>query len=156
MNKNIVIGIIVLLVAVGGSFYGGMKYAEGQSPRGGFQGGDFANLSAEERQARFGQAGGMGPGGMGVRGGNGLVSGEIISKDEQSFTIKLQDGGSRIVLFSESTTVSKTAPATVSDLAVGEQVVVMGESNQDGSVTAQNVQLGATPRVFTPSDQSSN
>lgn len=143
MSKNIVIGIVILLVVAGGSFYGGMTYAKSQTP----VRGQFGN----------GQPMGNGqlPGGGGMRGGmnGGITFGEIISKDEQSFTVKLQDGGSRIVLFSESTTVSKSTSGATSDLVVGEQVLVTGTSNQDGSVTAQNVQLGAMPRAITPPNQ---
>lgn len=74
------------------------------------------------------------------RGGNGLTASEIISRDDTSMTIKLQDGGSRIVLLSPSTSVSTMSAASSSDLVIGTQVIVTGEGNPDGSMTAQTIQ----------------
>src|SRR3989344_5463964 len=99
MNKTVVSIIAVVIIVGGGAFYGGMKYAESKSPRGRFSQADFQsmqNFSLEERQQRIqefganvGGARGFGRGGMGNRGG--FVAGEIISKDDKSVTVKLQD-----------------------------------------------------------------
>lgn len=53
----------------------------------------------------------------------------------------MQDGSSKIVLFSDKTEINKAAEATKEDLKVGEKVAVFGTENSDGSVTAQNIQL---------------
>lgn len=74
------------------------------------------------------------------------VNGEIISADEKSVTVKLPDGGSKIVILSEKTSINKAAEATKEDLKVGEKVAVFGSENTDGSVTAQNIQLNPQPR----------
>ncbi len=71
----------------------------------------------------------------------GFVTGEILSKDAQSLTLKLRDGGSRIVLISSSTSVEKTASGSLNDLAIGKAISVQGSPNQDGSITAQTIQL---------------
>ena len=95
MNKFIPF-IIAIVVIGGGSFYGGMKYAQSKSSadmRGG-----FANLSPEERHARiqqFGQANGSRGGER--NGGGGSTAGEVLAKDDKSITIKLRDGGSKII-----------------------------------------------------------
>lgn len=73
--------------------------------------------------------------------GRGAVVGEIISQDSKSITVKLQDGSSKIVLLSDSATVSKTESGSKSDLKDGTTVAVFGTTNSDGSVTAQNIQL---------------
>lgn len=142
MNTKIIAGAVIGIIAVGGlSFFAGTKVAS-SDPRGGFGGRDFP-AGAQER---FGQMGQMGPGGMargGVPMGGGFVAGEIISKDERSITVSLQDGGSRIIFLTENTPVSKQTSSSIADLSVGEQVMVTGSTNQDGSVSAQSVQVGA-------------
>ena len=148
MQKNIII-IVAGVIIVGGSFYGGMRYAQGKTPMGGAGRagmGNFANLSPEERQARIQQFGAAGAGGgrggaRGGPGGGGFNMGEILSKDDKSITIKLADGGSKIIFLSASTTVTKSMSGSVQDLTVGTQVNAAGTPNSDGSLTAQSVQI---------------
>ena len=150
MNKLIAIVIVTAVVVGGGAFFGGMKYAESKSPQGRVSQADFQNLqnlSPEERQQRLQElganagAGFRGGAGGGQRGGGGLTAGEIIAKDDKSITVKLSDGGSKIVFLSDSTTISKMTDGTKSDLEIGKQVTVNGSANSDGSVTAQSIQL---------------
>lgn len=77
----------------------------------------------------------------GNRGGFRPVSGEIISQDDKSITVKLTDGSSKIVLLGSSTTINKADTATKSDLVTGKKVAVFGSENSDGSVTASSIQL---------------
>jgi len=119
-----IISIIVLIVVGGGAFYGGMVYGQNQ------------------RKNSFGQQ----VPGTSIRGnrtgaGGGFNSGEIIAKDDKSITIKLLTGGSKIVFFSSSTEVGKFVNGNSSDLVVGQSVSVAGAANQDGSVTAQSIQI---------------
>lgn len=146
MKKNLPIIIALIIVVGAGSFYGGMKYGQSQRPgRGNFA--DFANLTPEQRQQRMQQAGG-GSGRMGGQGGNGATNGEIISKDDKSVTLKLRDGGSKIVFLSDSTEIMRQATGTASDLVVGENLMVTGDANQDGSITAKTMQM--RPKVEIP------
>ncbi len=129
MNKQIILGIVGLLV-IAGAFYGGMTYAKSKIPaRGQFGNGQFV-------------ANGQLPGGD-ARGGmnGGFTSGEIISKDASSITIKMQDGSTKIVLVSGSTQVMKTASGNLSDLINGTNVVITGSTNSDGSITGQSIQI---------------
>lgn len=132
---SIVLVIIVTGALVGGAFYGGMKYGENKTTQG----------ISQERQQRFQQMGASTAGAMGGRSGNqagnNFVTGEIISKDDKSITVKLQDGGSKIIFFSDTTEVDKFTMGSSSDLEVGKNVMVTGKTNQDGSITAQSVQL---------------
>lgn len=82
---------------------------------------------------------GTGGGSMGLRAG--FIAGEIISRDDKSVTVKLNDGGSRIVFLSESTKVIKSADAALVDLESGSKIFANGMPNQDGSITAQSIQL---------------
>ena len=153
MNKLISIVIAVSVAVGGGAFYGGMKYAQSQASPGRLSHADFQNLrnlSPEERQQRLQQFSANGGGSRGSLGGNrgaggGFVSGEVISKDDKSITLKLQDGGSKIIFFSGSTGVTKSAIGTTTDLVVGKNVSVTGIANPDGSLTAQSIQLRSQP-----------
>jgi hypothetical protein len=85
-------------------------------------------------------------GGIGARGsrggiGGGFISGEVVSKDDTTITLKLKDGGSKIVFLSGSTEIMKSTQGTAQDISVGTQVSANGTSNSDGSVTAQMVQI---------------
>ena len=139
MNPKIAGVIAIVVIIGGGAFYGGMTYA--QMSRGGSGGGNFTNLSPEERQARFAgngtPTGTRGPGGM----GGGFTAGGIISKDETSITIKMQDGSTKIILVGSSAQIMKSAAGTVNDLTVGTQVTITGSANSDGSLTAESVQI---------------
>ena len=138
MNKNITNIIIAVIIAGGASFYAGMHYAQSKT----VAPANFANMTPEEQQALRGQFG-NGAGGTrgGTRAGNTGASGEIISKDTTSITVKLRDGGSKIVFLSGTTPIMKTASGTPADLYVGAQINAMGTTNPDGSITAQTVQI---------------
>ena len=149
MNKLIPVVIAVAVVVGGGAFFGGMKYAESKNPRSRVSQADFQNLqnlSPEERQQRLQElganAGGFrGGSGGGQRSGGGFASGEILSKDDKSITVKMRDGGSKIVFLSDSTEISKLSEGAMSDLEIGKSITVTGTANSDGSVTARTIQL---------------
>lgn len=134
--KKIIVPIVVLLVVAGGAFFGGMKYGESKNQIGsnskGFQ--NFQNLGAN--------ASGTLPGGqLNNRSGSNFVQGEIIAKDEKSITVKISDGGSKIIFYSDTTEVDKFTTGTPSDLEIGKTVSITGKTNDDGSITAQSIQL---------------
>ena len=137
-NKQILTTIIVALVVGGASFYGGMRYQ--QMRRGNFAG-------------QFAQGGNFrGANGTGAPRGNGggfmPVNGEIISSDDKTMTVKLQDGSSKIVILSDSTNINKAESGSKTDLTAGTKVLVFGQTNSDGSVTAQSVQLNPMGGMF--------
>lgn len=132
--------VIAIIIAGGLGFFGGMKYGQSRGSVVGrnFQMGRGANLQGN----RNGPAGG------------GLVNGEILSQDEKSVTVKLRDGGSKIIFFSDSTSIGKTADGAKTDLGVGKSITVTGSANSDGSVTAQSIQIRpATPAPTPSADQ---
>jgi hypothetical protein len=141
-KKNIIITAILVVVVGAGAFFGGTVYEKSSLTKAGLlRGGN--NLGNRQGQGEQGQNQGR-PGGAGFNrgaGGGDFATGQIISKDDKSITIKIQDGGSRIVFFSDSTTVGKSTQGTAADLNTGEQVMVNGKSNPDGTVTAQNIQI---------------
>lgn len=133
-NQNTLIITILLVVLVGGgAFFAGMKFQQSK-------GRQFANGQLGGRITGQGQAQG------GNRTGFRPVNGDIISTDDKSITVKMTDGSSKIVLVSQTTVINKASSATKEDLKVGEKVAVFGQSNTDGSVTAQNIQLNPVLR----------
>ncbi len=133
MKNNVIVTAALVAILFGaGGFVGGMKYS--QSKRGNFmmQFGDGTGA-----RVRFGRQNGA-P----VRGGFRPVTGEILSTDDTSITVKLPDGSSKIIFLSGSTTINKASAGTQADLKTGERVSVFGTENNDGSITAQNIQLG--------------
>lgn len=134
MKKSVISTIVVALVVGIGGFFGGIQYSKMKSPFGN----KSQNLSAANRQARLERGGAFG----GARTGQGgSAFGDIISKDDKSLTIKLRDGGSRIIIYSPETTVEKFVSGVQSDLEIGKSIIVSGKTNTDGSVTAQSIQL---------------
>ena len=135
MQKNILITIILVAVVGGGAFFGGMKYQQSKQQT------SFGQFRNGQRT--------LGAGGQqqnGARAGGGQIVGEIIGQDDKSITVKLQNGSSKIVLLSDTTTINKAAEGTKSDLKIGERVGVFGTSNADGTLVAQNVQLNPMVR----------
>ena len=139
MNKKIVFVIVGIIVLVG-VFYGGMSYGQSKATT-------AANAAlTTTRGGQFGiNRGNRGNGG-------GFVSGQIISKDATSITIKLMDNGmtsngttnpsgSKIIFLDSSTMITKTTSGSATDLATGTQVSVAGTTNSDGSVTARSIQI---------------
>ena len=92
--------VVVSIVAAGLGFGGGYLYGQSQRP-------SFQNLTAEQRQALGGQfrngAGFLGRQGADGQAAGSLVSGEILSLGDKQLTIKLRDGGSKLVFVAEST-----------------------------------------------------
>lgn len=134
MKNPVVIAIVVAVIIGVLAFFGGMKYQ--QTVRGNFRAGQFGGNGNYMMQG--GQRGGGPNGGRGA--GFRPAIGEIISSDDKSITVKMDDGSSKIVLVSDSTTINKTDPGSKTDLKVGTKVGVFGQDN-NGTVTAQNIQI---------------
>lgn len=140
MKKIVPIALLILITS-GASFFVGMEY---QKKKIGFTPNDFQNmrnLSPEDRQNFAQNRGGEDGARFGRTAGAGFVTGEIINKDDQSLTIKLADGGTKIVFFSDTTTINKMAEGVKDDLQNGENIIVNGSANDDGSLTAESIQL---------------
>lgn len=145
MTKNNLLMMIVVAIVVGAlSFYGGTLY---QKNKGG-------NFTARQFQNGTRPSGAQGRNGI-AQGGR-PVSGEIVSVEKNTITIKTQDGSSKIVIYSDSTKINKTLEGTKEDLKVGEQVMVIGQEGTDGTVTAQSVSVGGNILRGMPSRQPQN
>ncbi len=137
MNNKIVLIVLTAVIVGGAAFFGGMKYGESAgSQMANIQGVRDRGFGGGNASSTFGRRGGMGLPGQG-----GFTGGQIIAKDDKSITVQLMGGGSKIIFFSGSTMIMKSATGTPDDLAVGAQVVATGSANSDGSVTASSLQL---------------
>ncbi len=144
-NQTLVGFVIALIVIGGGSFYGGMQYQKSKTPSfaGGFN-------RAGMMQGAYGGASG-GTRGAGRVANGGFASGDVLSKDDKSITIKLRTGGSEIILLSDKTQVVKADQGAVSDISVGQALTLTGTPNSDGSLTAESIQIRpAVPAQTTP------
>ena len=130
-----VIGALIGVFLLGG-VAGHYAVPSGQSQEGGR--GQWAGREGGQR----------GPGmGRGQR-GPGFAAGEVIAKDETSITVKAQDGSTKIILVTESTEVMNATKGTITDVTVGQNVMVNGAPNQDGSVTAQSLNIRPAGMAF--------
>ena len=132
-NIMLIVGFVVVAVV---SFYAGGSILGSKSP-----------VASPTGPGQFGQ-------GRGMRAGGGNVFGQIIAKDASSITVEIKTPagpngttpattgtGSKIVFYTDTTTVTKTTAGTAKDLTIGTNVVVAGTANSDGSVSATSVQI---------------
>jgi hypothetical protein len=150
MKKTwIVVGVLVLVVAVGGgAFWAGMSYGKSQArqditglmqERFGARGGQFPEGSQLPEGGQFPGGGQLPQGGQvdttqfggGIRGTIQAVEGDtlVINTDEGTIKVKTTD----------TTMIEKNMSVGVGDLEVGETVVVSGPQNEDGTVTARSI-----------------
>ena len=127
MKNNVFSFILIAVISLGVGFYAGSFYQKNQQQSRFSQFGT-RNFSAQNQGRRFG---------MGIR----PISGQIIKKENDSITVKTQNG-TRIVFFTDKTNIVKTTKTKIEDLKENETVFIVGQENSDGSITAQNIQIG--------------
>lgn len=134
MKQGILIPVFIFLILAtgGGAFFGGIKYQQSKSPQSLRQFGQGLNGFNARLTPGQGRTAGA---------SFRPVNGEILSADDKSITVKLTDGSSKIVIFSDKTVINKATAVQKSDLKTGDKVTVLGSANSDGSVTAQSIQL---------------
>lgn len=139
MDKRARIAIIVaaLLALMAISFYCGTLVSS-LGRRGGMMGSGPGG--------QFGGTGGTGTTNTAAKKATGAsyIMGEILSIDDSSLTVKLMNGGSKIVIFGTSTEVGKFTTGAFSDLSAGQSVMINGNATADGSITAKSIQIRPT------------
>jgi hypothetical protein len=137
-NERIIFIVLIVLVAAG-AFFGGMQYGKAGANN------QLNRFNRGTNGRQFGNGNGVSARGQTV------VSGDILSSGDNTLTVKLTDGSSKIVILSGNTAISQNATASASDLKNGERVMVIGTQNSDQSVTAQNIQIN--PQFRGPGQQ---
>lgn len=120
LNLLSVVGLLIVVGIV--SFWGGSRYQKSKVPN--FRGGQQMRLNNNR------------PGGQGV------INGEITAVDDNSITVKTMDGSSQIILLSSSTIYKKMADGGKSDLSIGKKVMVTGNKDNSGSISAGQISIG--------------
>jgi len=141
MKKTYILIAVVVIVGAG-VFYGGFRYGQSKNSAANFSMFGLQNMTPEQRQQRSGSNNFPAGRSNGVNGQNGtFLNGEIISRDNNSITVKLPDGGSKIIFISDATSINKSTVGAVADLETGKQITINGSANSDGSITAQFIQI---------------
>jgi hypothetical protein len=138
---KIILGIVVVLLVTGASFYGGMVYGKSQAQA----------AIAARRQGAFPGGGANGqftgqPGANGRTGGQGGTFGQIDSIGDGVLVIKDNNGQQTQVKVTDTTLIEKQAAVKLTDLKTGETVIVSGSKGTDGVITARSVQVAPAGR----------
>jgi len=145
-NSVVVIGVLLVIVAVGaGSFWAGMRAGENrliQDPARLFQqmrgeGGQFPG--------QFREMVGTPPPGVEAAPFGGGIMGTIEAVEGDTLVVSTEEGEVRVQT-TDTTLIEKNMAVGVEDLEAGEQVVVSGSQNDDGSVTARSIRSFETPQ----------
>lgn len=132
MKKRTIIFILILMVSVSISFIFGTIYSKNKQK---------ANFPGAIMQSGNFSGSGYGINRINRNSVGNILNGEILSKDDTMITLKSKDGGSKIIFFSNLTKVSKTIDAVIDDLKTGNNIIVSGKTNSDGSVMAESIQI---------------
>jgi len=144
----VVIGVLLVIVAVGGgSFWAGMRVGENrviQDPARFFQrlrgqGGQFPGMVGTPQAGFPGAVGTPQPGGEAGRMGGGVM-GTIKAVEGDTLVVTTEEGEIRVQT-TDTTLIEKSMAVGVGELEVGEQVVVSGSRNDDGSITARSIRV---------------
>ncbi len=126
MSKYFILTGIAIVVVGAASFYGGMQYQN--------------SLRGAGRVNGFGAV-------AGLRGAqNRPVNGEVVSIEHDGLTVKMPDGSTKIINVASETAYTKTASASATEVQVGTKVGIFGQTNSDGSVTAQTISINPAIR----------
>ena len=145
MNRKFLPGRIawVLLLVAAGAFYGGMRFQRTRSTN--IRENFFANRGGADT-AGFG-AGGGGGGGIGGRRGNNM--GRIESIEGNVITVGTQQE-QLMVKVTDATKYLKLVEGKLGDLQVGVNIIVGGERDANGIVSAANIQLAGPVPALVP------
>lgn len=131
MNNKSIIMTIATIILIVAAFFVGKSY-----------GSSHAATATTASRTRGGMAGMTGTytGRAGMAGG--ATIGQVVSMDSSSITVSIPNGGgSKIILYTPTTTVSKTTAGAISDVTVGSTITAIGTANSDGSITATAIQI---------------
>ena len=148
-TPQIVIAGVLGLVLLGGGFATGMTVGRSS--------GTAATAAASPSGAvgRIGQGGAGGRGALGGQGAAGqqLLTGRVLSVNDNSITVEVRQPGaqgasptvtSEIVLIGSSTRIVKTTETEIkaSDLKANDQIQIVGTTDTSGNVSATAIVIG--------------
>ncbi len=138
-NSKKIMYAVVAVIVLAGVFFGGYWLGKKSAPGNKFGGQDFAAM----RNGLGGNFTSSRQNGGADRGMNrgGFTVGTVMSVADNMITLNTQNGGSKVIIYSSSTPVSKTVDGAFGDIKVGDNIMVRGDSATGGPVTAQTIQL---------------
>lgn len=136
--RNLILGVIALVLVAGLSFAAGMRVDRLRNNM-------SYRLQPKFRQniPQFPDGRGMGQGMMLNRGYGGNVIGQVTKVNGNQLTILLSNGNQVVVNLNTNTTYTKTSPANQASLQPGQNVVVSGQADANGSVSAESVRISS-------------
>ena len=150
MSKHVLIGLGILalvILAAGGGFYYGTSVGEARA----------SQARQQLFQQRMRGEGGQFPGPFqapqpGQEGGarlGGSILGTIEAVEGDTVVVSTQEGTLR-VRTTDTTLIEKYSSVGVEGLDIGEQVMISGSRNDDGSVTARSIQTLRQRQLLQP------
>ena len=143
--KKFILPVSLSIVFLIIGFASGVLYQKNQLKKafgnrdGQFQMGESMGNRTSGRNNQNGQGAGTG---LRNGAGSGAIFGEVTKIDDTSFTIKTVDGGSKIILTSDSTAFNKSTSVAKTELKVGSQVRVDGTTDTNtGSITGKSIEI---------------
>ncbi|TQL41941.1 myosin-like protein [Homoserinimonas aerilata] len=130
------LGGLALLVI---GFFGGLLVGQNSGSTGPGQGNLPGGMSSLPEGMNGGSGGGVGGG---VGGPGGFTSGTITSVDGDTITLELSDGSTVTVTAGSDTTITTTEESSVGELAEGDTLTVVGETDDDGTIAATSISEG--------------
>lgn len=127
MSKLSLYLIIFGVVIAVGSFYAGVSYQASKTP----------TTPSQFTRGRF-----NGNNSVARPNGQAFFHGEILSLTDGQLTLKLEDNSSKLIFIGERTQYLKSDLGSINDLSQGSSITVIGSANNDGSITAQTIQIG--------------
>ena len=138
LNQGKLVITIVIAVLTGAlGFFIGSKYSHAQATK------TNARVSGRQIYANFGS-------GVGTGNPNSIfVTGQVLTKDDQSVAVALPGGGSYLIFYSTNTPVTLATATSISSLEVGQRITAIGARNLDGAMMAQNIQINSATNSTT-------
>jgi uncharacterized protein DUF5666 len=139
--KNAVVALVVVVGILGG-FYGGYKVGQNNASAGAATSSNTRGNGGVFTQGRGGLTSACpSPGATPSTGSMTFARGTITNLSASSMTVS-NTACDVTVKFTTTTAVSKTVPASTSDLDDNQTVTVTGTRQADGSILAQSIQVG--------------
>jgi hypothetical protein len=117
-NKKTLIVVIVLLLIACGALCVGAKYEKSKLAK--------LGLLKENKDEDSCKA-------------KDSITGEIVTKTNNTVAIKMSDGNIQNTSIAASMKRNKNQEGILSNLAIGQQVIIKGVKNEDGSFSAQSI-----------------
>lgn len=148
----VIAAVLLIAGAIGGAFIGGVAVGKNKE-----QENTTAQFPGQFNRGSQMPDGSTFPNDVPV-GGNFMgrgTSGTITGIENGVITLTTQKGDTVMINTSSSTIVQKMETVDLSDIAIGDNITVAGETQNDGSIDATSISVGIEGMNFIPPTQTS-